>query len=207
MGASSALVVLAGRGDDNLINLAVLVTFLTLAVVAARHLMHPRRRPRPIIAGELTHLRLMDRWDVPAFSATIDADVIAENRWDPTDRDGYITALSRSALPSSYAICERRTGEFVGAIILSAVGELDVQLGVWIGRPYRARGYLSDALTALVHHLHTTQCTSIGASTALTNVPMQKALRRAGFTEQERYTHKFRNGETVQAIRFNRSLN
>lgn len=148
----------------------------------------------------------MDRWDVPAFSATIDADVVAENRWGPTDRDNYIAALSRSALPSTYAICERHTGEIVGAIVVSAVGELDAQLGVWMGRPYRGRGYLSDALTALVGHLRTTQCTSIGASTAQTNVPMQSALRRAGFAEQQTYTHQFRNGDTVKSVRFNYSL-
>lgn len=206
-GAWSVLIALGERGDDDLINLAAFAILLTIAVVGARNLMKPRRRPQPIVAGELTHLRLMDRWDVPAFSATIDADVEAENRWGPSDRDDYITALSRSALPSTYAICERHTGEIVGAIFLSAVGELDAQLGVWIGPPYRGRGYLSDALTALVHHLRSTQCTSIGASTATTNIPMQSALRRAGFAEQRTYTHQFRNGETAQAIRFNYSLN
>lgn len=187
-------------------NLVALVVLLTLAVLGARHLMRPRRRPPPIVEGALTYLRLMDRWDVPGFSATIDADVVAENRWGPSDRDGYITALESSALPSAYAICERHTGEIVGAIILSAAGELDAQLGVWVGPSYRGRGYLSDALKSLVHHLRSTQCVSIGASTAQTNVPMQSALRRAGFVEQQRYTHQFRNGETVRAIRFNCSL-
>jgi RimJ/RimL family protein N-acetyltransferase len=206
VGACCAFIVLGGRGDDDLINLAALAILLTLAVVGTRRLMQPRRHPRPIVAGELTHLRLMDCRDVSAFSATIDADVVAENHWDSSDRDGYITAVSRSALPSTYAICERRTGEIVGAVSVSAVGELDAELGVWIGRPYRGRGYTSDALTALVRHLRRTQCTSIGASTAQTNVPMQSALRRAGFAEQQTYMHQFRNGETVQAIRFNYSL-
>jgi RimJ/RimL family protein N-acetyltransferase len=205
VGACCALVVLGGRGDDDLINLAALAILLALAVVGTRRLMQPRRL-RPIVAGDLTHLRRMDRRDVSAVSATIDADVVAENRWDSSDRDGFITAVSRSALPSTYAICERRTGEIVGAISVSAVGELDAELGVWIGRPYRGRGYTSDALTALVRHLGRTQFTSIAASTARTNVPMQSALRRAGFAEQQTYMHQFRNGETVQAIRFNYSL-
>ena len=205
IGACCAFVVLGGRGDDDLISLAELAILLALAVVGTRRLMQPRRL-RPIVAGELTHLRLMDCRDVSAFGATIDAEVVAENRWDSSDRDGYISAVRRSALPSTYAICERRRGEIVGAISVSAVGELDVELGVWIGRPYRGRGYTSDTLTALVRHLRSTRCTSIEASTAQTNVPMQSALRRAGFAEQQTYTHQFRNGETVQAIRFNYSL-
>ena len=206
MGAYCAFIVLSGRGDDDLINLAALAILLTLAVVGTRHLMQPRRRRRPIVAGELTHLRLMGRRDVSAFSATIDAVVVAENRWDSSDRDNYINAVRRSSLPSTYAICERRTGGIVGVIAVSAVAELDAQLGVWIGPQYRGRGYTSDALTALVRHLRSTQCTSIGASTARTNVPMQKALRRAGFAEQSTYTHRFSNGETAPAIRFNYSL-
>ena len=112
----------------------------------------------------------------------------------------------RSALRSTYAICERRTGKIVGAISVSAVGQLDAELGVWIGRPHRGRGYTSDALTALVRHLRSTQFTSIRASTAQANVPMQSAFRRAGFAEQQTYMHRFRNGEAVQAIRFNYSL-
>jgi RimJ/RimL family protein N-acetyltransferase len=167
--------------------------------------MQPHRL-RPIVAGELTHLRLMDCRDVAAFSATIDADVVAENHWDSSDRDNYISAVSRSALPSTYAICERRTGKIVGAISVSAVGQRDAELGVWIGRPYRGRGYTCDGLTAMVRHLRSTQCTSIGASTAQTNVPMQSAFRRAGFAEQQTYVHQFRNGETTQAIRFIYSL-
>jgi hypothetical protein len=35
---------------------------------------------------------------------------------------------------------------------------------------------------------------------------MQSALRRAGFAEQVAYAHRFPNGETIAAIRFNYSL-
>ena len=96
-------------------------------------------------------------------------------------------AVRRSSLPSTYAICERRTDGIVGVIGVSAVGQLDAQLGVRIGPQCRGRGYTSDALTALVRHLRNSPCTSIEASTAQTNVPMQAALRRAGFAEQRTY--------------------
>ena len=75
-----------------------------------------------------------------------------------------------------------------------------------MGPQYRGRGYTSDALAALVRYFRSSQCTSIAASTSQTNVPMQSALRRAGFAEQLTYTHQFPNGETVPAIRFNYSL-
>jgi RimJ/RimL family protein N-acetyltransferase len=206
VGVSCAYIVLGGRKHHDPIYVVALAISLALVIVGTQDLLQSRRRLRPIVAGELTHLRLMGRRDVSAFSATIDADVVAENHWDPSVRDDYISAVRRSALPSTYAICERRTGGIVGAISVSAVDELDAQLGVWIGAQYRGRGYTSDALTALVRHFRNTQCTSIGASTAQSNVPMQSALRRAGFAQQLTYTHQFPNGETIPAIRFNYSL-
>jgi RimJ/RimL family protein N-acetyltransferase len=206
VGMCCAYVVLGGRKDDDPIYLVALLISLAFAIVRTRGLLQSHRRLRPIVTGELTHLRLMGRRDVSAFSATIDADVVAENRWDSSVRDDYISAVRRSLLPSTYAICDRRTGGIVGAISVSAVGECDAQLGVWMGPQDRGRGYTSDALTALVRHFRNTQCTSIAASTAQSNVPMQSALRRAGFAEQLAYTHRFPNGETVPAIRFNYSL-
>jgi RimJ/RimL family protein N-acetyltransferase len=148
----------------------------------------------------------MSARDAPAFAATIDRDVVIENRWDPHVREEYIRAVSGSRLRSTWAICERSTGAIVGAISLNECGEHEVELGVWIGAPNRGRRYTSDAVSALVRLLADSTYSSISASTAETNVPMQSALRRAGFAEQARYTHQFTNGESIPAIRFSRTL-
>lgn len=201
-----AVLVRVGRGDDNPIYLVALLITVALVILGTQNVLRARLRLRPVVAGKRTHLRLMGPRDVAAFNATIDASVEAENRWDSTVRDEYLSAIRRSSLPSTYAICTRRTGEIVGVVDVAAVGELAAELGAWIGPRHRGLGYMSDALAAVVDFLDGSGCTSIRASTAQTNIPMQSALRRAGFVEQDPYTHQFANGETVPAIRFTYAL-
>lgn len=200
-----AVLVRVGRGNDSPIYLVALVITVALVILGAQDVLRSLRSLRPVVVGERTHLRLMGPRDVAAFNATIDVRVEAENRWDPIVRAEYVDAIRRSSLPSTYAICSRRTGEIVGVVDVAAVGELDAELGAWIGPRHRGLGYMSDALTAVVALLNG-RCTSIRASTAVTNAPMQSALRRAGFVEQEPYTHQFASGETIPALRFTYAL-
>ncbi|HEY7625429.1 MAG TPA: GNAT family N-acetyltransferase, partial [Ilumatobacteraceae bacterium] len=196
---------LFGREAGPILPVLLVIAF-AVGISIVQDSVQSRRRRRPVVEGELTHLRLMGRRDAPAFAATIDADVVAENRWAPNVRGDFIRAVESGALATTYAICERRTGAIVGAISLTSADKGEADLGLWIGVDNRGRGYASDALTALVRLMRNAEYTSVTASTAETNSVMQSVLRHAGFVEKVRYEHQFPNGEVVPAIKFDHQL-
>jgi len=205
-GACVAYVVVGGgRDGDPSRRLAVWVAVF-IGVMGVLDILQSRHRRRPLAAGELIHLRLMDRRDAPAFAATMTPDVVAENRWEPHIRLDYIDAVKRAALGSAWAICARTTGDIVGVITAGESFAGEVELGIWVGPPHRGKGYASAAVAALVRLVGPSNYDAIAASTAVTNAPMQAALLRAGFEEEKRYDHEFPNGETTPAIRYVRSL-
>ena len=205
-GACVAYVVVGGARDGDPSRRLAMWVAVFICVMGVLDTLQSRHRRRPLAAGELIHLRLMDRRDAPAFAATITPDVVAENRWEPHIRLEYIDAAKRAALGSVWAICARSTGDIVGVITAAESSPGEVVLGMWVGPPHRAKGYASAAVVALVRLLGPSKYDGIAASTAVTNAPMQAALLRAGFAEEKRYDHEFPNGETTPAIRYVRPL-
>ena len=58
-----------------------------------------------------------------------------------------------------YAICEKGTDKAIGAIELKLNGHTDMterddecELGYWLGKPFWGRGYMPEAVRAILHH-------------------------------------------------------
>lgn len=61
--------------------------------------------------------------------------------------------------PECYAICEKENGKAVGAIELKLNGSTDMtnrddecELGYWLGQPFWGRGYMPEAVKALLRY-------------------------------------------------------
>jgi [ribosomal protein S5]-alanine N-acetyltransferase len=119
-----------------------------------------------------------------------------EPTWPPDDlsRAAYRRRLRRYSrdvredIARPFFVFRARDGVLIGSCILSNIRRGVAQagtLGYWTGKPFAAQGYMTEALRAVVGFafddlgLH-----RLEAACLPTNVPSQRLLRRAGFTEE-----------------------
>ena len=61
--------------------------------------------------------------------------------------------------PASFAICEKKNNKAIGAIALKTKGQTDMtdkedecELGYWLGKPFWGRGYMPEAVKAVLFY-------------------------------------------------------
>lgn len=109
-----------------------------------------------------------------------------------------------------WAIADRQTDAFLGGIGLhkpnTCVNEPGIlEIGYWLGAPFWGRGYMTEAVLALVSFGFQTISTlpKIVSSTQIDNKGSQQVLRKAGFSCEGLFTPEqrgFRGG--AQSIRW-----
>lgn len=200
---SIAYIVFGGRRAGDLKYAAAQACVGVTVVIALQAIAMRRQRPQPVAIGTITQLRRMVPADLPAFRATLEPDVIAENRMSD-DVIAEMEHVIRSRAPHLLlAICPRRTGRIAGIISVGRPHDgAALQIGVWVRIAERGKGYTTDALRVITALLGTLDLGAVTATTGVYNVPMQAALLRAGFQEQAQLVHRFANGDEVDAIRY-----
>lgn len=204
---SVAYIVFGGRRAGDLKYAAAQACVGVTAVLAIQAIAMRRQRPKPVAIGTTTQLRRMVPADLPAFRATLEPDVIAENRMS----DSYIAEMEhviRARTAQLFlAICPRGTRRIAGIISVGRAHEgAALQIGVWVRSAERGKGYTTDALRALTALLDTLDLGAVTATTGVYNAPMRAALLRAGFEEREHVVHRFENGDEVDAVRYEYEL-
>ncbi|MEO0999973.1 MAG: GNAT family protein [Pseudomonadota bacterium] len=117
--------------------------------------------------------------------------------WEPAWAADHLTRRSfrartgwaRNAISEGRAVplfLERRSdGALLGAITLDNIRRgpsQSGQVGYWIGAPHAGQGYMTEALTALVHYAFTTlDLSRIEAACLPENRPSRRLLERCGF--------------------------
>ena len=137
----------------------------------------------PVVTDRLL-IRPAIRADTSAVAATIDEVVERTNGWTSAMAREQPLAIERGLAPAHRVICELGAG-VVGVIATYTLDRLTTvrcQIGFWIGPDGRGKGYGTEALAALVEHLHATGTTVIEASTSYTDEPAQRVIEKAGFT-------------------------
>jgi RimJ/RimL family protein N-acetyltransferase len=188
------------------LDLAYLVSTLGVtigAVYFAPAFVATLRRPRIVARGGGVVLRAVGPRDAKAFAATIDADVIVENRM-PFDVARAARRLGRwFGVPQYLAICEIDSGCVVGAVSSTVDrATMEVNLGIWVGAAHRGNGYATQALAAYVPSLHQRGFVRVIAETSIDNRAMRAALAHAGFEPAGNFTYTFPSGERIAAVRF-----
>lgn len=80
-----------------------------------------------------------------------------------------------------HAVTRARDGAFVGCAGLDA-GEHGLELGYWIGEPYRGRGYATEAAQALVDlAFRATAIGALHASCRVINAASRRVIHKCGF--------------------------
>ena len=200
---SVAYIVFGGRRAGDLKYAAAQACVGVTVMIGLQAVAMRRQRPQPVVIGTTTQLRRMVPADLPAFRATLEPDVIAENRMS----DSYIAEMEhviRARTAQLFlAICPRGTRRIAGIISVGSAHEgAALQIGVWVRTAERGKGYTTDALRAITALLGKLDLGAVTATTGVYNAAMRAALLRAGFQEQEHFVHRFDNGDEVDAIRY-----
>jgi RimJ/RimL family protein N-acetyltransferase len=149
-----------------------------------------RHDPRNVLPGKIVTARLVlrapMRADVPAMAE------LANNRkiYDATKRMpypytradgiGFVEIICQRASTRAYAICADET--FLGIVSLMFAEGHPPELGYWLGEPYWAKGYMSEAVKALLDAAHANGQFPIVKATALAdNAGSLGVLEKNGF--------------------------
>lgn len=151
----------------------------------------------PALGGKQIYLRSPAIGDYEAWSALRAVSRDHLQPWEPTwaedalTRDGYrrrlawFERLKRQDLGEAYFIFLRHNDALVGGITLSNLRRGASQcgeLGYWIGKPHIGKGYMTEALGAIIEHCFTDlKLHRLEAACLPENAPSQRLLRRAGF--------------------------
>jgi RimJ/RimL family protein N-acetyltransferase len=85
------------------------------------------------------------------------------------------------------AIEYKATDGTIGAIGLHQINYLhrNAEIGCWLGRPFRGRGLMQEAMQALLKHAFTTlKLKRVSAQVFVGNVASMRMVRRCGFTRE-----------------------
>ena len=156
-------------------------------------------RGKPLVRGQV-FLRPPARSDWRAWAALRAASRAHLEPWEPPwsgdelSRKAFTRRLRAWALRSqtdrgyAFFVFERRGGALVGGVSLDNVRRGNGQraeLGYWVGAPHARRGYMTDALSALLPFafdslgLH-----RLGAAVLEDNAASQRLLEKIGFARE-----------------------
>jgi len=126
--------------------------------------------------------------DAPALAAAIADQAIARNLanvpWPYSMRDAEaFLASPRDPILPSLLIFERTAGapQLVGACGLGRRPSGAVEMGYWIARPFWARGFATEACTALIEIARTLGLASLEGAHFLDNPASARVLEKLGF--------------------------
>ena len=89
-----------------------------------------------------------------------------------------------------FGIVKRSDNDFVGVVGFGGDPAMP-EMGYWIGKPYRGRGYATEAIVAVVRHAATLGVPRIHADTFLDNPASARVLAKAGFATTGRVRRNF----------------
>lgn len=154
-------------------------------------------RRRPIrLESERIILRLPAHSDFSAWTALRRESRDFLTPWEPTWAEDHLSRKSftnrvywaqrasrgGTSLP---LFLLRRDGLLLGAITLDNIRRGPAQMGTmgyWIGQPFARRGYMREAISAVVHHAFTTlDLSRIEAACLPENAASRGVLEKAGF--------------------------
>lgn len=148
------------------------------------------RRPRDSLPGGIQTRRLVlrapIRGDVPDLVRLADNPRIATvlsrlpSPYTRADAVAFVEIFSQRADERPYAIT--LDGRFIGVVGFTYFQEGAPELGYWLGEPYWGKGYMSEAVKALLEAAFATrQYPQIKSRALATNTASLNVLEKAGF--------------------------
>jgi ribosomal-protein-alanine N-acetyltransferase len=157
-------------------------------------------RPRPAAEGALVYIRPPHRNDYREWAALREKSKAFLTPWEPVwtgdelSLSAFRARLNRARRDAKsgsayvFLIFERTSHRLVGGITLGHIRHgvsMCGQIGYWVGEPFAGKGYMTDAVRALVKHsfekldLHRLEAACIPS-----NLRSVRVLEKAGFTQE-----------------------
>lgn len=154
-------------------------------------------RRRPTVETERLTLRLPVHGDYRAWSSLREASADHLTPWEPvwahdhlsrkafTNRVYWAGRAEATGTALPLLLIRREDQRLLGAVTLDNIRRGPVQagtIGYWIGAPFARRGYMKEAVLAVVHYAFTTLDMSRIESACLPeNTPSRGVLEKCGF--------------------------
>ena len=149
-------------------------------------------------------LRAPIRGDVPALVQLADNKAIAEklarlpSPYTRADGIAFVEIFAQRADERPYAITSLN-GDFMGIVGFTFSPDQPPELGYWLGEPFLGKGFMSEAVKALLEAAHVTRQFPIIASSALaTNTGSLNVLAKAGFKIVGEGANRFNGRDVVK---------
>lgn len=159
----------------------------TVAAAAARISARRARDALPVrIEGHRLVLRAPIRGDVPDLVRLADNRAVAQylsrlpSPYTRADAIGFVEIQAQRAEERPYAIT--RDGGLIGIVGLTFGADQPPELGYWLGEPHWGKGYMSEAVRALLDAAFATRLyPRIGARALAANTASLRVLEKSGF--------------------------
>ncbi|MGY6550156.1 MAG: GNAT family N-acetyltransferase [Roseinatronobacter sp.] len=154
-------------------------------------------RAKMLLSTERLHLRLPQHSDYRQWADLRQLSAEYLTPWEPTWSEDHLTRRAFSNRVAWAARCHKADtalplfilrsddAALVGAITLDNIRRGPAQagtLGYWIGAPFARRGYMREAIGAVVHHaFHDLDLSRIEAACLPENAASRAVLERSGF--------------------------
>jgi ribosomal-protein-alanine N-acetyltransferase len=158
--------------------------------------MMPFRR-RPKLETERMTLRLPSHGDWRAWSDLRETSAAFLTQWEPvwspdhlsrrafTNRVYWAQRAEAQGTAVPFLLIRRQDQQLLGAITLDNIRRGPAQcgtIGYWVGEPFSRRGYMREAILAVVHHAFTAlDLSRIEAACLPENAPSRGVLEKTGF--------------------------
>ena len=166
------------------------------------------RRLRDLLPTKIETKRLIlrapIRGDVPVLVQLANNKNIAEklarlpSPYTRADGIAFVEIFSQRADERPYAITNPH-GDFMGIVGFTFVPGHPPELGYWLGEPFWGKGFMSEAVKALLEAAHATrQFPTIASSALATNAGSLSILAKAGFKIVGDGTNRFNGRGAVK---------
>ena len=141
----------------------------------------------PVIRSEHILLRPLVLSDAIHFANLLGPDPVGTRMTSsipcPCTEDAARNWIGRRIVPGalgrSFAIIHGEHGKFLGTIAFGGIPEIGI--GYWVGRPYRAHGYATEAVQLLLGYIAGLGISRIVSETLPDNPASARVLSKAGF--------------------------
>lgn len=141
--------------------------------------------------------------DVTEVITSIDDEIEAINGWKPHAKIDLGRAIETGRDPWHWVIRLGDSDALVGVLSAQFFDPLMIdgcEIGFWIIGEHRRNHYMTEAVQAFVARLAVNDITKVRASTATSNVAVQRIMATAGFVEIARRPRPLHNGTVIDAI-------
>jgi RimJ/RimL family protein N-acetyltransferase len=135
-------------------------------------------------------LRTLEEQDIVPMTTLADNIKVASKAWDMpqpytiSDAGRFLRRVREADDPTVFTIMHAETGAFLGCCKTDAgEDETERQVGFWLGEAYWHRGYMTEALQALVDHTFSSapRLLRLAADIQVTNPGARRVLEKCGF--------------------------